>query len=228
MNKIVSFSGGKDSTAMLLRMIELKMPFDEIVFADTGLEYPEMNKYIKKVERFIGRKIKVVKGESWDKWFYGKWSRGKHKGKMRGFPKVCGIDWCTRELKVKPLDKIKGIHYLGIALDEKHRVQKDKNKRYPLIEWEWTEQKCIQYLKEKNMLNPLYFKFKRLGCWCCPKQSQEALRILFEDYPKLWEKLKVYEKSSMFRPGFKLKEFEDKWKNQSKLFVEDRGEEHGK
>ena len=29
---IVSFSGGKDSTAMLLKMIEAKMQIDEIVF----------------------------------------------------------------------------------------------------------------------------------------------------------------------------------------------------
>jgi len=43
---IVSFSGGKDSTAMLLRMLELKMPVDKIVFADTGFEFPELYDYI--------------------------------------------------------------------------------------------------------------------------------------------------------------------------------------
>lgn len=30
MKYIVSFSGGKDSTAMLLRMLELKYPIDEV------------------------------------------------------------------------------------------------------------------------------------------------------------------------------------------------------
>lgn len=39
---VVSFSGGKDSTAMLLKMIELKYDIDEIVFCDTGLEFDEM------------------------------------------------------------------------------------------------------------------------------------------------------------------------------------------
>ncbi len=33
--QIISFSGGKDSSAMLLRMIELKYPIDEIIFCDT-------------------------------------------------------------------------------------------------------------------------------------------------------------------------------------------------
>lgn len=37
---IVSLSGGKDSTAMLLMMIERKMPIDLILFCDTGLEFP--------------------------------------------------------------------------------------------------------------------------------------------------------------------------------------------
>ena len=32
MNYIVSFSGGKDSTAVLLRLLEEKKPVDEIVF----------------------------------------------------------------------------------------------------------------------------------------------------------------------------------------------------
>ena len=43
---IISFSGGKDSTAMLLKMIELNYTIDDIVFVDTGLELPEMYLYI--------------------------------------------------------------------------------------------------------------------------------------------------------------------------------------
>lgn len=34
---VVSFSGGKDSTAMLLHMIELGEHIDEVISADTGL-----------------------------------------------------------------------------------------------------------------------------------------------------------------------------------------------
>jgi len=38
----LNFSGGKDSTAMLLRMIDKGRRPDKIVFADTGMEFPEM------------------------------------------------------------------------------------------------------------------------------------------------------------------------------------------
>lgn len=50
---IVSFSGGKDSTAMLLMMLEKEMQIDDIVFMDTGVEFPEMYEHIEKVETYI-------------------------------------------------------------------------------------------------------------------------------------------------------------------------------
>ena len=51
---IISFSGGKDSTAMLLMMLERKMPIDEIIFCDTGKEFPQMYDHIEKVQKYIG------------------------------------------------------------------------------------------------------------------------------------------------------------------------------
>lgn len=39
MKYVASVSFGKDSLAMLLKIIELKMPLDEVVFYDTGAEF---------------------------------------------------------------------------------------------------------------------------------------------------------------------------------------------
>lgn len=38
----VSLSGGKDSTAMLLLMIERGLPINTVLWADTDMEFPEM------------------------------------------------------------------------------------------------------------------------------------------------------------------------------------------
>lgn len=54
MYKVVNFSGGKDSTCMLLKMIEKGIPFDEIIFCDTGKEFPQMYKHIEDVQSYIG------------------------------------------------------------------------------------------------------------------------------------------------------------------------------
>jgi len=212
---IVSFSGGKDSTAMLLRMIELKMPIDEIVFADTGLEFPEIYEHIKNIEKIINRKITIIKtDQTWDKWFYGIPKRGKagERGLIRGFPLTLFPCWWSRESKFKVLDKYcKGhIRYIGIAIDEPRRLKKKENYVYPLADWKWAEKDCIEYLRSKGILKEIHEKFKRTGCWCCPKQNLESLKILMKDYPKLWEKLKQMEKDSPqgFKPNFSLIKFE--------------------
>ena len=46
----VSLSGGKDSTAMLLLMIERGMPIDAVLYADTGMEFPEMYGHLQKLD----------------------------------------------------------------------------------------------------------------------------------------------------------------------------------
>lgn len=55
----VSLSGGKDSTAMLVMMIERDMPIDLVLFADTGMEFPEMYEHLSKVDRYLYQKRKI-------------------------------------------------------------------------------------------------------------------------------------------------------------------------
>lgn len=196
MKTVVSYSGGKDSTAMLLRLLELDEQVDDIVFADTGFEFPELYDYLDRIEKHIGRKVTRIKytEKEFKEWMYGKVTRGKHKGLVRGFPLTGFPCWLTREAKIRPLTKLQkdfDIVCVGIASDEAHRCSKEQGKiRYPLVEWGWSEQDCVNYLNEKKLLNPLYKNFNRLGCWFCPKQNDNSLYTLWKMYPKLWRELK--------------------------------------
>ena len=68
---LVSFSGGKDSTAMLLKLIEKGYPIDEIICCDTGKEFDEMYEHIKQVESNIDIPITHLKSEkSFDYYMY--------------------------------------------------------------------------------------------------------------------------------------------------------------
>ncbi len=107
MKHIVNFSGGKDSTAMLIRMIEEGMPIDDIVFIkvmatnEIGADYPEMYDYIEKVEDYIGRKITIVPSIlTFDEVFHSRYQTGKRAGTMYGFPITIG-PWCNDRLKHK-------------------------------------------------------------------------------------------------------------------------------
>ena len=60
-SNVVSLSGGKDSTAMLLMMLERGEPIADIVFFDTGWEFPAMYDHLEQVERYTGRTITVLR-----------------------------------------------------------------------------------------------------------------------------------------------------------------------
>ena len=147
---VVSFSGGKDSTAMLLHMLELGMPVDEIIFCDTGVEFPQMYEHINKVEKYIGRPITRLKPEHDYK--YMLLEHIKKDGTVGySFPHSL-LRWCTCYFKrdmVRRHSRNKGnvIQYVGIAADETKRV---KDKCYPLVDWGWTESDCLQYCYDKG------------------------------------------------------------------------------
>jgi len=228
--KTIAFSGGKDSTAMLLRLIEIGEKIDKIMFADTTLEFPEMYEWIKKIKLLINRKITVVKSvKSFDEWFYGIPKNGKagKRGLIRGFPLKAYPCYWAREAKVRPMEKEQGkgnIIYLGYVINEKSRNRqkiiknyqegiKKEGHIYPLVDWGWTEQDCVNYLEQKGLKHPLIDRFKRTGCWLCPKQSKLSLKNLYLYYPKLWKKLKQYARDSPqgFKPNFNFKDFENKY-----------------
>ena len=234
---IVSFSGGKDSTAMLLLMIEKDYKIDEIIFLDTGVEFPEMYEHIEKVKKYINRDITILKADN--SYEFMMFDYIKTKGKNKGQKGYSWADfrnrWCTQYLKKsvikKYLKKYKGcdiVEYHGIALDEEKRLQKnkDKNIKYPLAEWGLTEKDALEYCYSKGFdWSGLYTKFDRVSCWCCPLKSLKELRVLYSDFPHLWEKLKEWDNKTYrkFRADYSVQELEDKFKkellnNSNKLF----------
>lgn len=131
MRHIVQFSGGKDSTAMLLMMVERGMQIDEIIFCDTGKEFPAMYEHIKAVEKYIGRPITILKPpKSFDYWFseHVK-TKGKRKGEKGYGWATMRIRWCTHRLKIDVTNRYLKkynepyISYIGIAADEPKKTR---------------------------------------------------------------------------------------------------------
>ena len=139
----VSLSGGKDSTAMLLLMIERDMPIDIVLSADTGMEFPEMYEHLAKVDAFLYEKrnihittLRHPKGFEWLMFEEPKQKPSAIERRLRdgvplygnGWPGI-RVRWCTGQLKThlitKKVNELKGkyhaLHYVGIAYDERNR-----------------------------------------------------------------------------------------------------------
>ena len=237
MKHIVQFSGGKDSTCMLLMMIEKGMPVDDIIFCDTGMEFPQMYEHIEKVEQYIGRTITKLKAPHSFEWYmYEKpISRGKNKGQ-------CGFGWagmhnrwCTRALKIEPTQKYlknekETITYIGIASDEPKRHFESDTIKHPLFEWGISEKMALSTCYKHGFTwGGLYEKFNRVSCWCCPLQGFKSLRVLYHDFPELWQRLKDmdrriienpkegYETGAPFRVDYSVEQIEAKFKSEDYL-----------
>lgn len=208
MKHIACCSCGKDSLAMVLRMIEEHKPLDEVVFYDTGMEFEaiytiwnNLKKYAKKKNikttclkppiTFEYKAFKITVKER---------KGGTHKGYS-----WCGgrCRWGTTD-KIRKLDKYcetePTICYIGIAADETKRIAKarKKYKKLPLVEWGMTEDDCLKYCREKGWSweedgIDLYDILDRVSCWCCRNKNKKELRNIFKYLPKYWEKLKDFQ-----------------------------------
>ena len=207
MKHIVSFSGGKDSTAMLLMMLERGWPVDDIIYFDCGdWEFPQMREHIEQVERHIGQKItRLYDARGFEYWMYQHERITKNGQKLIGkaWPTIFNR-WCTgqkRDVLEKYYTQFRDggmMLYIGFAADESARSKQKAQtrrpwvkRRFPLIEWEITEREALEYCYSKGFTwGGLYNHFKRVSCWCCPLQSLKELKQLYLHFPDLWERLK--------------------------------------
>ena len=241
---VVSLSGGKDSTAMLLRMLEEGMRVDIILFCDTGLEFPAMYEHLDKLERDIGRPITRIRSfHTFEYYLTQKEILVKHKKNAgqrnyRGYGWSGPLNrWCTKELKTIPREKFLRqlqehydiIEYVGLAADEGYRFERENNQkpncRHPLVDWGMTEADCLQYCYDRGYTwGGLYKQFSRVSCWCCPLQPLAELRILYKSYPELWAQLKEWDKRTWrkFKTNYSVEElearfdFEEQWQAEGK------------
>ena len=228
----VSLSGGKDSSYLLLRMIERGMPIDAVLSADTGMEFPEMYGHLEKLDDLLYRErgihittLRHPKGFEWLMFDEPKQKPKTLENRARlGIP-PCGngwpgirVRWCTGQLKThlisKEVNRLKrdknAIHYVGIAADEAWRC---KAEQYPLVDWGVTEAKALRGCYDRGFdFGGLYEIYHRASCWCCPFQRIEELRRLRKHHPELWDKLMELDRRAraQFGPG-PLGQFKKNW-----------------
>lgn len=178
---IVSYGGGVDSTAMLIGMYQRNIRVDLILFADTGGEKPETYEYIEIMNEWLRQHgmppIQVVKYTDRNG---ARLTLEEECLRCETLPSLAyGFKRCSLKHKISVQDKIINNHpmsrplwdsglkinkFIGFDAGEMQRMDKirerdlrDKKyqKQYPLIQWGWNRNACIEKIAAEGLPVPL-------------------------------------------------------------------------
>jgi len=194
----VSFSGGKDST-VVSRLVRDALSDNTTIhfFGDTTLEFPETYEYVNEGFCKENPYTPLIPSETENDFF-----------------KLCKVfgppsqheRWCCTIFKTsnlnKELENLPGnsLSFLGIRHSESaarkgyertqdHSKISSQINAMPIIEW--TDYDVWIYILFKNIVvNDCYqLGYKRVGCWCCPNNSDWSMmltEIYHPDHMKKW------------------------------------------
>lgn len=222
---IASVSWGKDSTAMLLFIIKNKMPLDEVVFYNTGVEFEAIYKVRDDFIKYYLKPLNIKYVELKPKRPFIK-TMLNYEHKTRNGTIKHGYGWCgglcrwgTTE-KLNTLNKYckDAIQYIGIAYDEPKRFERlTPNKKAPLFEAKITEEEALKICYSNGFyFGGLYKILKRVSCWCCRNKNLNELKAYKEYLPQYYERLKELENligEPMKKPYYLHERFENKERN---------------
>lgn len=203
----IGISGGKDSTALLLWMInESGIPREEMIctFCDTQNEADETYDHV----RMLGEKVMPIIWLETEGFIQLAQRKRRFPSTKRRF--------CTQELKLKPTMKFLADlseHYDEIIACSGVRRDESEDRKHlaewgnplesyfglkewrPLIAWKIEDVLTI-HAKYKIPLNPLYSKgARRVGCFPCINSSKPEIRAMITHYPERIDQIREWEGS---------------------------------
>lgn len=207
---IVSWSGGKDSTATIILMHENNIPIKEIIYVRMMFNeklpatLPIMTDFVdnaKKVFESWGYKVTIVpsirsaKEISERRFFRSKYleKNGKKYGLsnfMRGRCKMTAAKTDTIAALVKERDK-NAYEMIGYAADETKRIHRlTDHKQSIMVTLGIKENDTYDICRKHNLLSPLYdLGISRDGCFFCPNAKKAEREYIHEHYPDLIQEI---------------------------------------
>ena len=181
---VIAYGAGTNSTAMLVGLHERGERADLILFADTGGERPETYKHLAIVSEWcvsVGfPAIVTVKDPS----------RTLEEDCLirKQLPSIVfGFKSCSLRYKKQPQDSYikKNVigdytRLIGIDAGETNRAKVFEGTRYPLIEWDWGRDECVEAIKRAGLPQP-----GKSECFFCPSSKAHEIKRLQIENPDL-------------------------------------------
>jgi len=209
---IASMSGGKDSTAMALHLIEQDIEFDA-VFLDTGWEHSAVYDYVENdLRRILGKPVRIAEGpmpeltpelEDLAVGFEARLGSGRKSGMIRWslhkamFPARVRR-WCTRSLKIDAFKEVLSeyefpVSCVGIRAKESEArsqlPERELSTTLDCMVWrpiiDWSKDDVIAIHQRHGIApNPLYLRgADRVGCWPCIFSKKSEVRFMADQDP---------------------------------------------
>lgn len=182
MKHVVALSGGKDSTALALRLAEIEPRDYTYVITPTGNEPPEMIAHWRLLANLLGKPLTVVtRGQSLQGAIRKEKMLPRHNAR-----------WCTQDLKLAPYHdwlrkNAPAVSYVGLRADEETRtgalrVGSDTVETvFPMRDWGWGIEDVLGYLAKRGIEIP-----KRTDCMLCFWQKLGEWYELWRDNPEAY------------------------------------------
>ena len=198
MLNVVSFSGGKDSTAMLHLLLEQGVHIDCLLYFECEWDFPQMNGHLAQVESATGLSITRVRYYRHFNEMLRLWGWPKSKG---GWCTACKFRTCQQYIRHCCPEPIE---YIGFSADEEHRTKTGwMTKRkwpvvFPLIDAGLGEADALAYCQLLGYdWGGLYDIFDRVSCFCCPKGGKRKREKVRLNYPDLWARWKALDEIAL-------------------------------
>ena len=181
---VCAYGGGTNSTAMLVELARRGQLPNLILFADTGGERPETYAYVAMFDEWLRERgcvgIETVRYTTREGITL---TLEQHSLNHKMLPSLAyGFKSCSLRFKRGPQDKYvnnwepareawkrgeKIVKLIGYDLDERHRAKIEEDKkytyRYPLIEWGWGRDECVEVIASAQLPQP-----GKSACFFCP------------------------------------------------------------
>ena len=187
---------GTNTTAMLVGMHERGIRPDAIAFADTGGERPHTYQYISILNNWLFEKefplVEVL--------HQSRETLEENCLRRHALPSIAyGFKTCSQRFKGDPQSKYlrnhpmakeewalgrKVVKAIGFDFDEPQRAKHYEDDRtvnwYPLVEWEWGRDECVEAIQRAGLPQP-----GKSSCFFCPNMRPSEIREMAQQYPSL-------------------------------------------